>query len=184
MISIPLEATDVGTISALVFYFTVYSFFGWILENAYSRFTGGEFFKPNLFKGPFKPMYGFAPVLLLLLIDEQTTWPVIILLCLIIPTMIEYVSGIMLEKLFNRRYWDYSNVPFQLHGHICLPFSLCWVALSVAGLKWLHPEIASLYEAISPFWKMVYPGIILLFLMELVLAVRRRDAVLIELVNE
>ncbi|ALC90679.1 hypothetical protein AM500_13465 [Bacillus sp. FJAT-18017] len=181
---IPLEATDVGTISALVFYFTVYSFFGWILENTYSRFTGGEFFKPNLFKGPFKPMYGFAPVLLLLLIDELTAWPVIILLSLIIPTMIEYVSGIILEKLFNRRYWDYSNVPLQLHGHICLPFSLCWVALSIAGLKWLHPIIASLYETISPFWNMVYPGVILLFFTELALAFRRRDSVILGPVNE
>ena len=51
-------------------------------------------------------------------------------------TGIEYAAG----RVFNRRYqvWDYRKMPFQLHGQICLPFSLAWCALSALGLAVLR----------------------------------------------
>lgn len=46
-------------------------------------------------------------------------------------TGVEYVCG----RLFNRRYqiWDYRNVPLNLQGQICLPFTLAWCGLSAAA---------------------------------------------------
>lgn len=163
------------TIEAIFFYFLVYAFFGWLLENSYSLFTKQNFFKPNFLKGPFKPMYGFAPILIVLLTNKNTHWSVLILLCFFIPTIIEYISGMMLEKLFRQRYWDYSDVPLQLHGHICLPFSLCWIFLSIACLKWIHPAISSFYLDFSHFLRHLYPAIICYFLAELIFAVRRHS---------
>lgn len=166
---------NVDTLGAVIFYFFVYSFFGWMLENSYSLFTKKIFLKPNFLVGPFKPMYGFAPIFLLILIHRQTHWSVFILLCLFIPTLVEYVSGFMLERIFQCRYWDYSDVPFQFQGHICLPFSICWIGLSIACLKWFHPMIYSLYETIHYFWNYFYPVVILYFLAELFFAVRRHS---------
>ena len=56
--------TDIIPFPALIFYFMVYAFFGWCLENFTSLATKGTFFKANFMKGPFKPMYGLAPVIL------------------------------------------------------------------------------------------------------------------------
>ncbi|WML54487.1 putative ABC transporter permease [Neobacillus sp. PS3-12] len=76
-------------------------------------------------------MYGFVPVLLLFFITKQTRGTIVLFLCLFIPTLVEYLAGAMMKKVFHRPYWDYFNIPFQLHGHICLPFSICWVVLSL-----------------------------------------------------
>jgi uncharacterized membrane protein len=158
-----------------VFYFTVYAFFGWLLENGYSFLTKEGFFKANFLKGPFKPMYGFAPVFLLALITEHTHWAAVLFMCFFIPTLIEYISGLMLKKLFKRTYWDYSKIPFQLHGHICLPFSICWIVLSFACLHWIHPGVSSLYGTVEPYWSWIYPAAIFYFAAELIFSIRRHS---------
>ncbi|MEH7179464.1 putative ABC transporter permease [Neobacillus vireti] len=162
-------------ISEVVFYFTIYSLIGWLLENTYSLVTKRKFFKPNFFLGPFKPMYGFAPVLLVYLIGPETSWPVILLLCFFIPTFIEYVSGALLQKCFQRQWWDYSDMPLQVQGHICLPFSLCWILLSFACIKWIHPVIISAYKVSELLWAWIWPAIILYFIAEVTLSIRRHS---------
>jgi uncharacterized membrane protein len=157
----------------LVFYFTVYSWFGWLLENSYNFVTKREFFKPNFLFGPFKPMYGFTPLLLVYLVSPATNWLAVILICFAIPTVVEYVTGALLQKLFNRQWWDYSNSHLQLHGHICLPFSACWGILSLLCIKMIHPAVSSMYGAIEPYWAWIWSAVWLYFLADLVLAIRK-----------
>ncbi len=49
-------------------------------------------------------------------------------------TCVEYISGVILNIWLNLGIWDYSNMPLNLLGQICLPFSLAWIALSVVGI--------------------------------------------------
>ena len=168
--------------ASTIFFFTVYSLLGWLLENSFNFFTKREFFKPNFLFGPFKPMYGITPVLLVYLIPPETNWAVVIILCFLIPTIVEYLTGTMLEKLFNRKWWDYSDTPMQLHGHICVPFSLCWILLSLICINWIHPAIASMYGAIEPYWAWVWSGVGLYFMADLALAIRKHS--LQELITE
>ncbi len=151
----------------------IYSLFGWLIENVYSLITTRVFFKPNLFIGPFKPMYGIAPVLLILMINETTSWLITLLLCFVIPTLVEYISGLMLYKLYGRRWWDYTHLPFQIQGHICLPFSLSWVILSLLCLKVIHPYVNATYESIESYWIWIWPSIVFYFLMEMLISFRR-----------
>jgi uncharacterized membrane protein len=159
--------------AVIVFYFAIYSLLGWLLENSYNVLTKGKFFKDNFLYGPFKPMYGISPILLVYLISPSTNWAVVLPLCFAVPTLIEYISGAMLHKLFGRQYWDYSETPMQLHGHICLPFSLCWGVLSLIVLKWIHPAIAGLYGKAEPIWAWIWPAVTLYFIADIVLTVRR-----------
>ena len=58
-----------------------------------------------------------------------------------IVTLLELVSGIILNLWLGLGIWDYSNMPFNFLGQICLPFSLLWVALSVVAVildDWLR----------------------------------------------
>ena len=45
-----------------------------------------------------------------------------IIRCMIFVTSCEFITGIIVNKWLNLNVWDYSNVPFQLFGQICLPF--------------------------------------------------------------
>lgn len=172
MISL-LNGLEFQSPAVVLFYFTIYSFFGWVLENSYNLVTKRRFFKPNFLYGPFKPMYGFAPVLLVYLITPETNWTVVLLLCFFIPTLVEYVSGALLQKLFHRQWWDYADMPFQLNGHICLPFSLCWVVLSLVCLNWVHPGIVTMSGAVKPIWNWIWAAVGLYFLADFLLSARR-----------
>lgn len=160
-------------IETSIFFFMVYAFLGWVLENSYNYLTRKRFFKEGFWKGPFKPMYGFAPVLLIYCITDKTEWLFLLFLCFFIPTLIEYASGYFLEKLFRRKWWDYSNHTLHLHGHICLAFSFCWIVLSILCLKYIHPVIAYSYGVFASYWVWLYPGVILYFLGETFFAVKR-----------
>lgn len=164
---------SVSGTAELLFYFSVYAFSGWLLENVYSYFTAHDFYKDNFFIGPFKPMYGFAPILLLLLISPAASWLNVFFLCLLIPTAVEYLSGALLQKITGKKWWDYSHFPFQLHGHICLHFSMCWMILSVICLLWIHPALVFIYGRVSGLWAFIWPAALFYFFGELFFAVRR-----------
>ena len=133
------------------FYFMVYSLGGWLLENGASLLEKHQR-KEDFLKGPFKPMYGLAPVALILLRDWGTPWAVLVPLLFIIPTAVEYVSGVLLLGLFQKRWWDYTGFPAQIHGHICLIYTGIWGVLSLACLLWLHPAVIRLYGIVAPVW--------------------------------
>ena len=162
-------------VAEVFFYFIGYALGGWLLENVYSWVTTGVFFKEGPLYGPLKPMYGFAPVLIVYTMNESTPWSLLLLLCLIIPTVIEYVSGVLLERLFHQRYWDYSRLPLQLHGHICVSFSICWVLLSLAVVVLLHPLFQTLYSHISVMWDLLWPMFALILLADLIVTVWHRS---------
>ena len=44
----------------------------------------------------------------------------------VLTSALEWVTGLVLEKLFHQRWWDYSDEPLNIGGYICLRFSLMW----------------------------------------------------------
>lgn len=157
----------------LLFYFIIYSFGGWLLENTYNVIRSKPFFKPNFLVGPFKPMYGFASVLLVILIQPGMNLFTILFLCFFVPLIVEYVSGVLLEKVFHKRYWDYRDLPLQLHGHISLFYAVCWVFLSYGIITYIHPFIQSLYWTLEIDWHLIYPLYVLYFAIDFIWTVRK-----------
>lgn len=49
----------------------------------------------------------------------------------IIVTLIEFISGCYLNIYLGLGVWDYSHMPFNLLGQVCLPFSIVWMLLSI-----------------------------------------------------
>jgi uncharacterized membrane protein len=58
-----------------------------------------------------------------------------------LTSTIEYITGYILENLFNSTWWDYSDEPYNLHGRICLSFSIIWGFISIFILKVVHPYV-------------------------------------------
>jgi uncharacterized membrane protein len=131
----------------LLFNFILYSFLGWVIEEIYSFIITGEFKKEGFLNGPFKPMYGIAFTYLILCNEvlEITGLPLIIL-CFLIPTTVEYISGSALKYIFDESYWDYSDFKYNLHGFITVKFSIYWTVLSYIGIKFLQPAIYVFYQ--------------------------------------
>lgn len=60
------------------------------------------------------------------------------LIGMLIITGIELVFGIVFNIVLKEQVWDYSNMPLNFLGQICIPFSLIWFAISGAAFKILE----------------------------------------------
>ena len=133
----------------LLLYFFFYSFVGWIWESTYVSILTKRLTNRGFLTGPMLPIYGIGAVVMLC-----ATYPVqssdvgIFLLGLIAATMLEYVTGVVMEALFQVRYWDYSDKKFNIQGHICLSSSLAWGVFTLLLIRVVHPRISALVEKI------------------------------------
>ena len=53
-----------------------------------------------------------------------------------------------MEKIFHVRYWDYTDKPFNVNGHICLLSTLAWGLFSILLVRFVNPPIENLVRGI------------------------------------
>ena len=132
-------------------YFSIYSFAGFLLEVAYARLTGGRPDRKGFLLLPLCPVYGLGACAILLLpgwIQEN-----ILLLFLVgggLASWAEYLAALFYESALGVSFWDYRGMPGNVQGRVCLSFSLIWGGLAVVLTHVLHPLIAPLPASI-PF---------------------------------
>ncbi|WP_326907125.1 putative ABC transporter permease [Sedimentibacter sp. MB31-C6] len=126
-------------------FFYIYCFLGWIWETCYVSLLKREWVNRGFLHGPILPIYGFGAIIILwLTMPFKDNLLHIYVLGMIGATILEYVTGAAMERLFHMRYWDYSHHPFNLNGHISLLTSLGWGFFSVLLVEILHPPIEQL----------------------------------------
>ena len=133
----------------IIFYIGIYSFLGWCCEVLYAYKNQKKFVNRGFLHGPLCPIYGACIVSLVLLLDSfKENIFILFIVAFISTSFIEYSTGFLLEKVFRRKYWDYSMDPFNLHGRICLHFSLMWGGASLAVVKIVHPIVSHIVNTI------------------------------------
>jgi uncharacterized membrane protein len=123
--------------------FAVYSFGGWMIEVVYRSFNQKKFVNAGLLYGPFIPIYGFGAFLVLLLEHLFSSFGFFVKLALygVVLTIVEYVVGVLIEKIFHVQLWDYSENRFNLHGRVCILYSCFWTGLAVLFIAVIHPVV-------------------------------------------
>ena len=127
----------------LLFYF--YCLCGWIWESCFVSCKQRHWVNRGFLHGPWLPIYGSGAIIILF-----ATLPVrssaigIALMGTFAATLLEYVTGAVMERIFKMRYWDYTNQPFNLNGYICLTSSLAWGFFSDLMVYVIHPPIDKL----------------------------------------
>lgn len=125
-----------------VLFFFIYSFFGWIWESCYVSLKKRHWVNRGFMHGPMLPIYGSgAVVVLVAVIGVRDNDVLIFLLGMTAATVLEYVTGAVMERLFHVKYWDYSNQKLNVNGYICVSSSLCWGVFSVLLIKVIHVPI-------------------------------------------
>lgn len=122
--------------------FLIYAFLGWCTEVSYAALTTGKFVNRGFLNGPLCPIYGFGVIIVLTCLTPlQHNLPLLFLGSVLLTSLLEWLTGFVLEKLFHQRWWDYSNEPFNLNGYICLRFSIAWGLACLFVVKLVHPTI-------------------------------------------
>lgn len=143
------------TFVTLILFFSVYSMIGWLCESIYCSIPKRRWINRGFLNGPFCPVYGFGALLILAALSPllgafELPLELIVLFfaAVLLTSVLEYATSVLLEKLFHTSWWDYSDHKYQIHGRVCLVNSLLFGAMSTLVLKVLHPLVASLLNAI------------------------------------
>ena len=134
----------------IITYFLIYSFLGWGMESIFRSICEKKLINTGFLRGPFCPIYGIGAIIMIALLSQfEKSIVLLFFISLIILTLWEYIVGVLLEKLFKTKYWDYSDHKFNFQGRICLTNSIYWGFLGVAFVKYIHPFIESYIEKID-----------------------------------
>ena len=135
-----------------IFYFFFYSFIGWFFESCYCSIRPKKWVNRGFLRGPICPIYGTGGLVMMicllplrhitenLYLNELLIFIAGAILC----DIVEFMTSYIMEKLFNARWWDYSNKKFNIQGRICLTHTFYWGTCSCLFVFILEP-IMNLY---------------------------------------
>lgn len=133
----------------LLWTFFVYAFLGWCTEVSFAALTSGRFVNRGFLNGPVCPIYGVGVVIVLFFLEPLRKNTVLLFVgSVLLTSLLEWLTGFVLEKIFHQRWWDYSNEPFNLGGYICLRFSIAWGLACLIVVDIIHPSIVWLIHLV------------------------------------
>jgi len=141
------------TLTQWVLIFFIYCFLGWIWECCYVSAKEKRWVNRGFNHGPVIPIYGFGAIIILgVTLPFEDSLLHVYFLGLLGASILEYITGVCMEKIFHVRYWDYSDHKFNLNGHISLFVSLGWGIFSLLLVKVIHPPVANIIAKIPTLW--------------------------------
>ncbi len=141
-----------------LWYFFAYAFLGWCAEVVFAALKNGRFVNRGFLNGPVCPIYGFGLVAVLWCLEPiRDNLLLLYLGSVVLTTVLELATGYLMEKLFHQRWWDYSKMPLNIGGYVCLLFSLVWGVACVLIVDVLHPAVARLTTLVPSPWHTVLP---------------------------
>lgn len=171
---------------SIVLLFSFYSMSGWVIESIFKSVLDRKFVNSGFLTGPFCPIYGFGALLVIQSAPmskhfyPQANTPtqiiISILIAIILTSLLEYLAGMIIEILFDSKWWDYCNEKFNLHGRVCLKYSVYWGILAYVMLSLVNPYIQSgVYMLPSYIKSLLACAIIFYFSIDLVLSINEAD---------
>lgn len=130
-------------------FFYLYCFVGWCFESTYVSIRKHKPVNRGFMRGPYLPLYGSGAIVMLFVsLPFRNSLILTFLAGSIGATILEYVTGVVMEALFKVRYWDYSDQKLNFQGHICLSSSIAWGVLTIFLTRVLHKPVEKLVTAI------------------------------------
>ncbi|MBQ6462988.1 MAG: metal-dependent phosphohydrolase [Pseudobutyrivibrio sp.] len=137
-------------ISRYFVYFIIYSFLGWIYETCFCTINEKSWQNRGFLYGPCIPLYGVGATLAqIIFIDlpfdflQNASYLTIFIGCAIGSFFLEYLTSYTLEKKYHARWWDYSDMPLNINGRVCLPFTLCFGIAGIIVTQFIIPPIVN-----------------------------------------
>lgn len=150
--------------------FLFYSIFGNMFERILMYFRHTDYVSG--FMGTiFTPIYGIAVLVILYIHNrikiDNKFFKILVefLIYVVVLSMLEFIGGVLIEKVFNKVYWNYSKYKYNLGKYICLEVSMLWGVLSLGIVYLIHPLFKKIERYIPKF---VTIGLSIFFIINLV----------------
>ena len=133
----------------LFLYFFIYSVIGWCAEMLYCRLYDGKWSDRGFLYGPYCPIYGFGGLIVLIFLEPVANNEILVfLLAMILTSILEYITSFLMEKIFDAKWWDYSDRPLNINGRVCLLNSTLFGLLGLIITYIIHPYVKILINYI------------------------------------
>lgn len=130
--------------------FISFAMIGWIYEELYYFIFKHEIVNSGTMFGPWLPIYGFAGIIIYALSKKLKDSPIkMFIVSFILSGVIEYFTSYYLEKVYNLKWWDYSDFAFNLNGRICLIGLIVFSFLALFVMYFVLPLIEKIYNKIN-----------------------------------
>lgn len=130
--------------------FLIYSFMGWSIEVVNSLISEKKFVNRGFMLGPYCPIYGYSAIIMVLYLDQyRDNVLTVFLLAVVVCSVVEYLVSYVMEKLFNARWWDYSNRKFNINGRVCLTNAFLFGILGVILVYFINPFLYGLLSKVN-----------------------------------
>lgn len=140
-----------------ILYFFIYSFLGWTCESIYCSIGNKKIINRGFLNGPICPVYGFGALIVIFFLKQyKDNFVEIFIYGVMLTSILEYITGYLLETIFDTTWWDYSSKKFNIKGRVCVKNSLLFGSMSVVLIEIIHKNISYL--------TMLIPILLLLFL--------------------
>lgn len=147
-----------------VLLFFLVSLFGWLWEVALYLVREHKFVNRGIMIGPWLPIYGAGALFLYFVLNRWKKKPLLVFaVSSILCSVLEYVSGYFLEKMWGVKWWDYSEMFMNLDGRICLMSCLMFGVGGIFLIFFLIPIYTALYNKIPEKLRLT-AGIVLILL--------------------
>ncbi len=135
----------------LIAYFIIYSVLGFVIETAFGAVTKGVIeSRKSFLYGPFCAIYGLGAVVMILCLqpfkknNNTLFWG-----GFVVGSIIEYLVSLIGELIFHVIWWDYSDMPLNINGRVCVYFSIFWGLLGIYLVSYINPKIDKLINFIK-----------------------------------
>ncbi|MFR3031461.1 MAG: putative ABC transporter permease [Blautia sp.] len=148
------------TLTELLWLLIIYSFLGWTIETIVGTLKKKKFVNRGFSTGPFCLVYGIAAIIIALSLEELADSPLFLFLgSAALATLIEWITGKVLERLNRHKWWDYSGKKWNFDGYICLQYSIVWGILGSLTVKIGNRNLLFLFRLIPTFPRDLFVGV-------------------------
>ena len=111
----------------VVMWFLTYSMMGWLVESIYMSFCNHKITNRGFAKGPFCPIYGFGALTVFFVLRPYSDNSIqLFFRGSFLATTLEFLTALVMKRIFGEIWWDYHEKPFNYRGIICLESSIAW----------------------------------------------------------
>lgn len=123
--------------------------------------------------GPYLPIYGCGGILITLFLKRYLNDPLALFIFgMLICTILEYFTSFIMEKLFNARWWDYSNKKFNINGRVCLDTMIPFGLLGLLIMYVLNPFFLNIYSKINPIvLSVIFTALSVMFVIDCIISI-------------
>jgi len=142
------------------------------MEVVYTFIRERKFVNRGFLKGPYCPIYGLGCVFLsIVLTNFNKNIFLLFIITFTLCFILEYMTSLVLEKIFHLRWWDYSNYKFNINGRVCLETILPFSIIGIIAIKYINPLLLEFIDSLSKYFLITISVVLIcLFIFDLVIS--------------